>query len=103
MGWSLPKIPEKEMVSSWSPWVCLFIIILGLFTGLIVAVLKSPAAGLPSLSSGAWLPFTAWTFAGISAVIAVYSTWWEILATRVWNWNEWCRSTRLKEPVHKFV
>lgn len=96
MGWSLPKIPKKEMVSSWSPWVCLFIIILGLFTGLIVAVLKSPAAGLPSLSSGAWLPFTAWTFAGISAVIAVYSTWWEILATRVWNWNEWCRSTRLK-------
>lgn len=96
MGWSLPEVPEKEPAPSWSPWICLLIIILGLFIGLLVAVLKSPTTGLPSLSSGAWLPLTAWTFAGISAAIAVYSLWWEALAIRVWNWNEWCRNMRLK-------
>lgn len=96
MGWSLPEVPEKEQTSSWSPWICLLIIILGLFIGLLVAVLKSPTTGLPSLNSGAWLPLTAWTFAGISAAIAVYSFCQEILAIRVWNWNEWCRNTRLK-------
>lgn len=96
MGWSLPDVPEKEPAPAWSPWVCLLIILLGLFTGLLVVVLKSPTTGLPSLNSGAWLPLTAWTFAGISTVIAIYSFWWETLAIRVWNWNEWCRSTRLK-------
>ena len=95
MGWSLPEIPEKEQAPAWSPWVCLLIIVLGLFIGLIVVVLKSPTTGLPSLSSGYWLPLTIWTFAGISAAIAVYSFWWEIQAIRVWNWNEWCRSMRL--------
>lgn len=96
MGWSLPEVPEKEPAPSWSPWICLLIIILGLFIGLLVAVLKSPTTGLPSLSSGAWLPLTAWTFAGISAAIAVYSFCLETMAIRVWNWNEWCRNTRLK-------
>lgn len=96
MGWSLPEVPEKEPAPAWSPWVCLLIIVLGLFIGLLVAVLKSPTTGLPSLSSGAWLPLTAWTFAGISAAIAVYSFCQETLAIRVWNWNEWCRNMRLK-------
>ncbi|MFP1869316.1 hypothetical protein [Lonsdalea quercina] len=96
MGWSLPEIPEKEPATAWSPWVCLLIIVLGLFIGLVVAVLKSLTTGLPSLSSGYWLPLTTWTFAGISAAIAVYSFCWETLAIRVWNWNEWCRNTRLK-------
>lgn len=96
MGWSLPEVPEKEPASAWSPWVCLLIIILGLFIGLLVAVLKSPTTGLPSLSSGAWLPLTTQTFAGISAAIAVYSFCWETMAVRVWNWNEWCRNMRLK-------
>lgn len=96
MGWSQPEVPEKEPAPAWSPWVCLLIIILGLFIGLLVAVLKSPTTGLPSLSSGVWLPLTIKTFAGISASIAVYSFWWETLAIRVWNWNEWCRNTRLK-------
>ena len=73
MGWSLPEVPEKDQVSPWSPWVCLMIIILGLFIGLLVAVLNSPIKGLSSLSSGVWLPLTAWTFAGISAAIAAYS------------------------------
>ncbi|KGT95505.1 hypothetical protein NG99_03065 [Erwinia typographi] len=95
MGWSLPEVPEKETVPNWSPWICLLIIILGLFIGLLVAVLKSPATGLPSLSSGYWLPLTIWTFAGITAAITVYSFWCEVLATRVWNWNEWCRNMRL--------
>lgn len=95
MGWSLPEVPEKEPAPAWSPWVCLLIIILGLFIGLLVAVLKSPTTGLPSLSSGVWLPLTAWTFAGIAAVIAVYSFCQETMAIRVWNWNEWCRNTRL--------
>ena len=43
MGWSLPEVSEKELAPSWSPWVCLLIIILGLFIGLLVAVLKSPS------------------------------------------------------------
>lgn len=96
MGWSLPEVPEKDPAPAWSPWVCLLIIILGLFIGLLVAVMKSPTTGLPSLSSGAWLPLTTRTFAGISASIAVYSFWGEMQAIRVWNWNEWCRNTRLK-------
>lgn len=96
MGWSLPEVPVKEQAPAWSPWICLLIIILGLFTGLLVAVLKSPTTGLPSLSSGAWLPLTTRTFAGILAVIAVYSFCLETLAIRVWNWNEWCRNMRLK-------
>jgi len=96
MGWSLPEVTEKEQAPVWSPWVCLLIIILGLFIGLLVAVLKSPSTGLPSLSSGYWLPLTARTFAGIFAAIAIYSFWWETLAIGVWNWNEWCRNTRLK-------
>jgi hypothetical protein len=58
MGWSLPEVPEKDQAPSWSPWICLLIIILGLFTGLLVAVLKSLTTGLLSLSSGAWLPLT---------------------------------------------
>lgn len=85
MGWSLPEVPEKEQAPSWSPWFCLLIIFLGLFIGLLVAVLKSPTTGLPSLSSGAWLPLTVWIFAGISAAIAVYSFCWETRAIRVWN------------------
>jgi len=96
MGWSLPEVPEKEQAPSWSPWICLLIIILGLMTGLLVAVLKSPATGLLSLSSGAWLPLTTQTFAGISAAIAVYTFSQEMVAVRVWNWNEWCRNMRLK-------
>ena len=96
MGWSLPKVPDKEQAPAWSPWICLLIIFLGLFTGLLVAVLKSPATGLPSLRSGYWLPLMTMTFAGIWAVIAIYSFCWETLATRVWNWNEWCRNMRLK-------
>lgn len=96
MGWSLPEVPVKERASVWSPWVCLLIIILGLFTGLLVAVLNSPATGLPSLSSGYWLPLTIQTFAGMAVVIAVYAFWQEMLAIRVWNWNEWCRIMRLK-------
>lgn len=96
MGWSLPEVPEKEQAPSWSPWFCLLIIFLGLFIGVLVAVLKSPTTGLPSLSSGAWLPLTVWIFAGISAAIAVYSFCWETRAIRVWNWNEWCRNMRLK-------
>ncbi|WP_029686227.1 hypothetical protein [Tatumella saanichensis] len=96
MGWSLPEVPEKEQAPVWSPWVCLLIIILGLFIGLLVAVLKSPSTGLPSLSSGYWLPLTAGTFAGIFMAIALYSFWRETLAIGVWNWNEWCRNTRLK-------
>lgn len=96
MGWSLPEVSEKEQAPSWSPWICLLIVCLGLFTGLLVAVLKSPTTGLPSLRSGVWLPLTTQTFTGISAAIAVYSLWWETLAIRVWNWNEWCRNMRLK-------
>ena len=96
MGWSLPEVREKAQATAWSPWVCLLIIVLGLFIGLIVAVLKLPTTGLPSLSSGYWLPLTIRTFTGISAAIAVYSFWWETLAIRVWNWNEWCRCMRLK-------
>lgn len=95
MGWSLPEVTEKEQALAWSPWICLLIIVLGLFFGLIIAVLRSPATGLPSLGGGYWLPLTIRTFAGISAAIVVYSFWWETLATRVWNWNEWCRSMRL--------
>nr|WP_154324526.1 hypothetical protein [Pantoea sp. 201603H] len=95
MGWSLPEVPEKERVPAWSPWVCLFIIILGLFIGLIVAVLKSPATDLPALRSGYWLPLTLRTLAGILVAIALYSFCWETLATRVWIWNEWCRNMRL--------
>lgn len=96
MGWSLPEVPEKEPAPAWSPWICLLIIIFGLFVGLLVAVLKSPATGLPSLSSGYWLPLTIRTFVGISAVITIYTFCQEMLAIRVWNWNEWCRNTRLK-------
>lgn len=96
MGWSLPEVPEKDQAPSWSPWICLLIIILGLFTGLLNAVLKSLTTGLLSLSSGAWLPLTIKTFAGVSAAIAVYTFSQEMLAIRVWNWNEWCRNMRLK-------
>lgn len=96
MGWSLPEVPEKEQAPAWSPWICLLIIILGLFTGSLVAVLKSPTTDLSSLSSAVWLPLTIRTFVGISASIAVYSFWWETLAVHVWNWNEWCRNTLLK-------
>ena len=95
MGWSLPEVPEKEQAPAWSPWICLLIVIFGLFTGLLVAVLKSPVTGIPSLSSGYWLPLTIWTFAGILAAITVYSFCQEMLAIRVWNWNEWCRNMRL--------
>lgn len=31
MGWSLPEVPEKDQAPSWSPWICLLIIILGLW------------------------------------------------------------------------
>ena len=48
----------------------------------------------------AWSPWVCLLiiilFVGISTAIAVCSFWWETLATRVWNWNEWCLSTRLK-------
>lgn len=96
MGWSMPEVPEKEQAPAWSAWVCLLIIILGLFIGLLVAVLKSPSTGLPSLSSGYWLSLTIRTFACISVAIALYSFLWEALAIRAWNWNEWCRNTRLE-------
>ncbi|WP_411550167.1 hypothetical protein [Klebsiella pneumoniae] len=31
MGWSLPEVPEKDQAPSWSPWICLLIIILWTF------------------------------------------------------------------------
>jgi hypothetical protein len=95
MGWSLPEVPEKEQAPSWSPWFCLLIIILGLFIGLLVAVLKSPTTGLPSLSSGAWLPLTAGHLRAFRQP-SRSTVCWETLAIRVWNWNEWCRNMRLK-------
>lgn len=95
MGWSLPEVPEKDQVQSWSPWICLLIIVLGLFLGLIIAVLKSPTTGLPALSSGYWLPLTFRTIFGILVAIAAYCFWWESQATLKWNWNEWCRNMRL--------
>lgn len=95
MGWSLPEVPEREQALSWSPWICLLIIFLFIFIGLLIAVLTSPGDSLPSLNSGYWLPLTAWLLAGMSAAIAFYSFWREMLATSVWNWNEWCRNMRL--------
>lgn len=95
MGWSLLKVSEKEQASAWSPWVCLLIIISGLFIGLIIAVLKSPTAELSLLNSGYGLSLMTWIFAGISVSIALYSLCWEIVATCVWNWNTWCRHTHL--------
>jgi hypothetical protein len=91
MGWSLPEVPEKDQAPSWSPWICLLIIILGLFTGLLVAVLKSLTTGLLSLSSGAWFT-TDNRCRGRQR--STFSQ--EMLAIRVWNWNEWCRNMRLK-------
>ncbi|MGK3144622.1 hypothetical protein [Pantoea sp. C2G6] len=95
MGWSLPEVPDKEHTQTWSPWICLLIIILDLFIGVVVALLKSPTSGAPSLSSGYWLPLTIQTLVGIWAVIAIYSFWWEVQATWTWNWNEWCRTMRV--------
>lgn len=100
MGWSLPKVLEKEQASCWSPWVCLLIIVLGLFIGLLIAALTSLTSELSLLNSGYWLPLTAWILAGVLAVIALYSLCWEILATRVWNWNMWCRSMCLMWRRH---
>ncbi|MCU8667273.1 hypothetical protein OE202_23800, partial [Klebsiella pneumoniae] len=34
------------------------------------------------------------------AAIAVYTFSQEMLAIRVWNWNEWCRNMRLKWRLH---
>lgn len=95
MGWSLPEVPEKDQAQTWSPWICLLTIVLGLFIGLVVAVLKLPATGLPSLSSGYWLPLTIRTILGILVAIAIYCFWCESLTTLSWNWNEWCRNMRL--------
>lgn len=100
MGWSLLKVPEKEQVSVWSPWVCLLIIILGLFIGLFIAVLTSPTTELSLLNGGYWLPLTTWTFLGIWVVIALYSLYWEILATYVWSWNMRCRNMYLMWRKH---
>lgn len=89
MGWSQPNVPVKDDARPWSPWICLFIIFAGIFFALIWVVLHSPVGGVPSLSSGYWLPLTMKTLTGISVAIAAYLLWWEIQAVSVWNWNTW--------------
>lgn len=107
MGWSLPNIPLKNEAGTWSPWVCLLIILVGIFCGLVQVVLHSPAGGLPSLTSGYWLPLTVKILAGIFIAITFYSLWWEIEAVSVWNWNTWHRNMhklwRTRAHQHLFV
>lgn len=89
MGWSVPKVPARAPATACSPWVCLFIILLGVFIGLTWVLLSAPAGGLASLSSGAWLPLTGSVLIGIMAAITLYLLWWEIQALCSWFWNSW--------------
>ncbi|MBV8041526.1 hypothetical protein [Pluralibacter sp.] len=107
MGWSLPNIPVKNETRAWSPWICLLIILTGIFCGLVRVVLHSPVGGLPSLASGYWLPLTMKTLTGIAIAITAYSLWWETQAVSVWNWNEWRQNMhnlwRARVHQHLFV
>jgi len=95
MGWSLPNIPTRDKAPAWSPWICLLIIVAGLFVALVQVVMHSPGGGLPTLASGYWLPLTAYTLVGISTAIALYLLWWEARSYWVYNWNNWRQDTRL--------
>ncbi|WAH53088.1 hypothetical protein LMA04_03280 [Pseudescherichia vulneris] len=100
MGWSLPNIPIKESAPAWSPWICLLIIVAGVFVALIQVVMHSPVGGLPKLASGYWLPLTAYTLMGIAIAITLYLLWWEIHSYWVSNWNNWRRSSHLAWHYH---
>lgn len=89
MGWSIPEVPVRAPAASWSPWVCLFIILFGVFIGLAWAIFSAPAGGLAVVSSGTWLPLTGVMLISILAAIALYLLWWEAQALATWYWNSW--------------
>ncbi|WP_456310967.1 hypothetical protein [Serratia proteamaculans] len=89
MGWSLPQVPARPPATAWSPWVCLFIILSGVVAGLAWALFSAPAGGLSSLSSGAWLPLSAYTLVSIIVGTTLYLLWWEGQALSIWFWNSW--------------
>lgn len=95
MGWSLPNVHPRPDAPSWSPWVCLSIIFLGLSIALVWVILFSPEGSLPTLKSGYWLPLSVYTFLGIIVLITLYTVWWEILSFRVYKWNNSRRNMRL--------
>ncbi|WP_313488381.1 hypothetical protein [Pseudescherichia sp.] len=100
MGWFLPNIPARDKPRAWSPWICLLIIVAGVFVALMQVVMHSPAGGLPTLASGYWLPLTAYTLTGIAIAIALYLLWWETQSYRVSNWNNWRGGTHLAWKYH---
>lgn len=100
MGWSLPNIPTRDKAPAWSPWICLLIIVAGLFVALVQVVMHSPDGGFPALASGYWLPLTAYTLVGIATAITLYLLWWETQSYWVCNWNNWRQGTRLAWQYH---
>ncbi len=107
MGWSLPDIQKKNERRKWSPWSCLLIIFLGIFLSLIFVVFDSQTSGLPSLTSGHWLPLILQTIIGCLAAITLYTFWWEIQAYGVWRWNSWRQNMNLlwyrRAHQHHFI
>lgn len=107
MGWSQPNVPVKDDARPWSPWICLLIIVAGIFFALVWVISHPSPGGLPSLSSGYWLPLTINVCAGMTIAITAYLLWWESQAVSVWNWNEWRRNMhaiwRRRAHQHLFV
>ncbi|MBA0190692.1 hypothetical protein [Pectobacterium odoriferum] len=105
MGWSVPEVPARAPATAWSPWVCLFIILFGVFIGLAWAMFSAPAGGLSFPSSGLWLPLTGYMLVSIMAAITVYLLWWEGLALGSYYWNSWRLNMRAawQRQAHQYL
>lgn len=105
MGWSLPQVPARPPATEWSPWICLFIILSGVAAGLAWALFSAPAGGLSSLSSGAWLPLSAYTLVSIIVGTTLYLLWWEGQALSIWFWNSWRLNMRAawRQQAHQHL
>ncbi|KGD71062.1 hypothetical protein [Pantoea vagans] len=89
MGWSFPEIPKRAPATDWSPWVCLFIILIVTAAGFSWILLFAPAEGGSFLTSSSWLSVTGYMMLAILSALTLYLLWWEIQALSIWFWNNW--------------
>ncbi len=93
MGWSVPQAKTPEKPLAWSPWICVFIVVLGYTLALVWVIFDAPSTGLYPLSSGHYLPLTGFTLAGVMSLLALYLVIWETRALSYNHWTHWQANT----------
>lgn len=92
MGWSLPPVDKKVSVQGGSPWVYLLIIVVIIIIAALFVIIGVPLQNISSYSTEYWLALSLRLSGFMLFASMIYSLWWEIRVTLVWNWNQWQRN-----------